>query len=142
MWLKSHEQKMPPKLIPAGYRWEANQRFRHHIFRDTWRRCLWCWKWGMEVIEPLLPDDILLIQHDFPQDCFLCKPCSDLEPKEPRWYVSARQQCTQALANRAIMPHAIRGTTVVLQIISTFVIGCYVDMKRRGTYDDGYRYSA
>jgi len=142
--------KMPPKLIPAGLRWAAHQRFRHDRFIDTWRRCFWCWKWGMEVIEPLLPDGILLIQHDFPRKCFLCKQCSDLKRKEPEWYDMARQQCTQALTNRAIMPHTIRGTTDVLKIISTYVIGCYVVTGTpltmitwlQGTYDDGYRYTA
>ena len=35
----------------------------------------------------------------------------------------------RALADGAIMPQAIRGTEVVLQIVSAFVIGCYVDPK-------------
>ena len=35
----------------------------------------------------------------------------------------------RALANGAIMPQAIRGTEDVLQIVSAFVIGCYVDIK-------------
>jgi len=52
------------------------------------------------------------------------------------------QSDRQALTNREIMPHTIRGTTIVLETISTYVIGCYVDMKRQGTYDDGYRYTA
>jgi len=94
----------------------------------------------MEVIKPLRPDDVNSIQHNFSHDCFLCKPFSRLP--EPKWYDCARQQCMRALTDGAIMSHAIRGTMIVLQIISTFVIGYYVDMKRRGTYDDGYSYTA
>ena len=157
-------KKMTPKLIPAGYRFQAretiqeihgetrqeihedHQRWRRclwlKLFRAKWRRCLWCWTWGMDVIEPLLPDDVASIQYHVTLDCFLCKPCRRLDPCEPSWYPSARQQCIRALANGAIMPQAIRGTEDVLQIVSAFVIGCYVDIKRLGTDDDGYSYSA
>jgi len=150
---------MPPKMIPAGYRFEAremrqeihgetrqeihesHQRFWRNLFRDKWRRCLWCWTWGMDVIEPLLPDNVASIQYHDSRDCFLCGPCWKLP--EPSWYHSARQQCMRALADGAIMPQAIRGTEVVLLQVSAFVIGCYVDpCVRVGIGDDGYRYSA
>ena len=127
-------KKMSPKLIPAGYRFQAretiqeihgetrqeihedHQRWRRclwlNLFRDKWRRCLWCWTWGMDVIEPLLPDDVASIQYHVALDCFLCKPCRRLDPCEPSWYPSARQQCIRALANGAIMPQAIRGPQI------------------------------
>ena len=122
---------------------ESQQRFYHCLFRDKWRRCRWCWTWGMEVIQynfsqiTLHRDNVTSIQYNFSRDCFLCEPCSELE--EPSWYGHARQQCTRALTDGAIMPHAI--PVDVLQIISTFMIGYYVDMKRRGTHDNGYNYS-
>jgi hypothetical protein len=154
----AQSKKMSPKLIPAGFRSQAREtiqeihgdtrqeihdpfeRFWLNLVKDKWRRCLWCWKWGMDVIEPLRTDDVASIQKHVARDCFLCKPCTRLD--EPSWYPSARQQCIRALANGAIMPQAIRGTEDVLQIVSAFVIGCYVDIKRLGTDDDGYSYSA
>ena len=130
---------------------ESHQRFWRNLFRDKWRRCLWCWKWGMVMIEHrwrrynpyelLLPDAVDSIQYYDSRDCFLCGPCWELP--EPSWYHRARQQCMRALADGAIMPQAIRGTEDVLQIVSAFVIGCYVDpCVRVGIGDDGYRYSA
>ena len=108
------------------------------FYDDKWRRCHWCWKWGMclwphpltpahthdvEVWPPVLPDGVLQLTRYTPSGCidcvgYLCDTCYDLE--EPPWYPNARQRCAQS--SEHIMPHSLRGNPTVLATISAFVV--------------------
>jgi hypothetical protein len=62
------------------------------------------------------------------------------------WLQSPKHRCRRfACCSKATIKMwwpAHSDTITVLQIISTFMIGYYVDMKRQGTHDDRYSYTA
>ena len=86
------------------------------LYDDKWIQCEWCWKWGMALWPPALPEDVLPL-WDIDGLGYLCDNCFALE--EPPWQPNARQRCAQAL--QWIMPENLKGSSVILATISTFI---------------------
>ena len=87
------------------------------FYRDEWLHCHWCGKREMSLCPPVLPAAVLPLRctDDLGYSCDACRYLG-----EPPLYPKAIQRCARSLEH--IMPRSLRGNSVVLTTMSSFVV--------------------